>query len=142
MSYTRVYDYTGTYDLPGLISWVSPGTVIRPAAGPNEFSDTRECLEIDDVPAGGGEIMFSRLWFPGYRARLGDQRLEVSAYRQAFVSVTLPGSARGRLVLEYDPPYLRTGILLAVTGVLLFSAVVFCSFPRRQPHTTACVPRL
>jgi len=140
-SHTRTYDYTGAYDLPGLVSWVSPGTVIRPA-GPNGFPNTRECLDVDDTPAGGGEIMFARLWFPGYKAFLGDQQLEVSAHQLAFVSVALPGSSRGRLVLKYDPPCLRTGILLAGAGLLLFTVVVFCSLPGRQPHTTACAPRL
>lgn len=117
--HTRIFDYDGSYSLPGLISWVSDKTQIAIASG-CQFKHSRECIQLIQTPAQGGEIIFARLWFPGYKAYLDDQEIEVSAYKNFWVKVDLPNSAQGKLTLQYSPPGLELGLWLASLGALLF----------------------
>ena len=117
--HTRIFDYKGHYSLPGLVSWVSDKTQVT-SIPDCKFKHSRECVQVLQTPAQGGEIIFSRLWFPGYKAYLDDQKLKVSAYKSFWVKVDLPPSAQGKLVLKYAPPGLSAGLWLASLGMLLF----------------------
>ncbi|MCK5353611.1 MAG: hypothetical protein KAJ63_00720, partial [Methyloprofundus sp.] len=117
--HTRIFDYKGNYSLPGLVSWVADKTQVTTAAD-CQFKHSRECVQLVQTPAQGGEIIFARLWFPGYKAYLNDQELEVSAYKSFWVKVDLPPSAQGKLILKYAPPGLKSGLWLASLGLSLF----------------------
>ena len=117
--HTRIFDYKGNYSLPGLVSWVSDKTQVTTAAD-CQFKHSRECVQLVQTSAQGGEIIFARLWFPGYKAYLNDQELEVSAYKSFWVKVDLPPSVQGKLILQYAPPGLKAGLWLASLGLLLF----------------------
>ena len=133
--HTRIFDYNGSYSLPGLVSWVSDKTQI--AVTPDcEFKHSRECVQLIQTPVQGGEIIFARLWFPGYKAYLDDQELEVSAHKSFWVKVDLPPSAQGKLVLQYAPPGLKLGLWLASLGILLFVATVAFSNRLSNPRHT------
>ncbi|NOQ64245.1 MAG: hypothetical protein GQ582_07015 [Methyloprofundus sp.] len=121
--HTRTFDYRKNYDLPGLVSWVSPNTQVS-SLDECQFQHSNECLQVTKTTGQGGEVIFARLWFPGYAAFLDGEELEVSAHRNLWTKVDLPPAARGKLVLKYAPPKLSIGLWLAALGLLVFTATV------------------
>jgi hypothetical protein len=96
------------------------------AATISQINDSRNCVEADvDVPSGGrpGLLTFSRPYFRGYEARLGNQKLAVSSYRGLFPIVEIPAGTQGRLTLTYWPDWLIWGSCAAVacSVVVMFS---------------------
>ena len=64
------------------------------------INDSRNFVSADiDVPAGDRPALltFSRPYFRGYKARLGDQKLAVTSYRGLFPMVKIPAGKHGRL---------------------------------------------
>ena len=91
----------------------------------SRINDARNRVEADiDVPNGDRPALltFSRPYFRGYEARLGNRKLAVTSYRGLFPLVEVPAGTRGRLILSYRPPWLVWGgavtfaCLLAVTS--------------------------
>lgn len=103
------------YEPPGLISWVSPGVSVGdvPTCEPTH---TRECVTLDNDAGSTGEVVFARLWMPGYRATLNGEAVEVVRHSDMLVSVVVPEGATGRLELSYRPP--------GTVGLTLLSVVV------------------
>jgi uncharacterized membrane protein YfhO len=66
-----------------------------------------------------GLILFSRAWYPGYRAFLGGKELEVRVANGLQPAVFILAQADGELVLRFAPPSVRNGLLLALTGLSL-----------------------
>jgi len=92
------------------------------AATISQINDSRNCVEADvDVPSGGrpGLLTFSRPYFRGYEARLGNQKLAVSSYRGLFPIVEIPAGLHGRLALLYRPDWLIWGSCAAVACALV-----------------------
>ncbi len=88
----------------------------------SRVNDSRNQIEADiDVPAGDQPALlsFSRPYFRGYQARLGNQKLMVSSYRGLFPLVEVPGNAHGRLILVYRPSWLIWGANAAVSCTLV-----------------------
>lgn len=115
--YTATYQHA-SYQLPGLVSAVSPGlTASRAADCP--VTAARECVALA-VPAGGGQLTFARLWLPGYAATLAGRELAPGPGPGGLVTVTVPPGVSGRFVLTYAPPGLRplTGLALLVLVLL------------------------
>jgi hypothetical protein len=78
----------------------------------SNISDSRNCVKADvEVPSGNRPALltFSRPYFRGYEARLGNQKLAVSSHRGLFPIVEVPAGARGRLILAYRPYWLIWG---------------------------------
>src|SRR5205807_5030148 len=76
------------------------------------IDNSRNCVQADiEVPAGDRSalVTFSRPYFPGYQARLGNKKLTVSSYGGLMPMVEVPSSSRGRLVLTYRPWWLVLG---------------------------------
>lgn len=74
--------------------------------------DSRNKAEADvDVPNGerAALLTFSRPYFRGYEARLGNRKFAVTSYRGLFPVVEVPAGARGRLALIYRPAWLVWG---------------------------------
>src|SRR6478672_6422238 len=83
----------------------------------SKITDSRNWVEADvDVPNGDQPALmtFSRPYFRGYTARLGNQKLAVSSYRGLFPIVEVPAGAHGKLALSYRPAWLSWGIVIAV----------------------------
>ena len=83
----------------------------------SNIKDSRNCVEADiDVPNGNRSALltFSRPYFRGYRARLGNQKLTVTSYRGLFPMAEIPAGASGRLLLTYRPCWLMWGTAVAV----------------------------
>ncbi|MEP6603356.1 MAG: hypothetical protein ABJB69_05365 [Spartobacteria bacterium] len=107
-------------------SWIDS----RPAqefatANISGIKDSRNQVELDvDVPAGDRSALlrFSRPFFRGYIARLGQQKLAVDSYRGFFPVVEVPAGARGHVVLAYRPAWLIIGGGLSILCAAIFLA--------------------
>ena len=88
----------------------------------SRIDDSRNRVEVDvDVPNGDHPalITFSRPYFRGYKAKLGNQKLAVTSYRGLFPTVEVPAGAHGRLALIYQPAWLILGSATAAACVLV-----------------------
>ncbi|HET9368116.1 MAG TPA: hypothetical protein VFO22_08600 [Candidatus Udaeobacter sp.] len=88
----------------------------------SRISDSRNRLVADvDVPNGDRPalITFSRPYFRGYEARLGDRKLAVTSYRGLFPIIEVPAGAHGRLALIYRPVWLILGSATAAACTLV-----------------------
>jgi hypothetical protein len=95
----------------------------------SRINDSRNRVEADvDVPPGNHPALlsFSRPYFRGYQARLGNQKLAVSSYRGLFPLVEVPANAHGQLILVYRPSWLiwGTGAAVACGLVLLLGLML------------------
>ena len=89
--------------------------------------DSRNRVEADvDVANGNRQALlaFSRPYFRGYEARLGNQKLAVTSYRGLFPLVEVPAGAQGRLTLTYRPYWLIWGSSAAIACGLVI--VISC----------------
>jgi hypothetical protein len=98
----------------------------------SQIDDSRNRVEVDiDVPNGDRSalVTFSRPYFRGYQARLGDQKLAVTSYRGLFPVVEIPAGTHGRLDLVYRPNWLIWGgtaaTACALVILLSFAIAVF-----------------
>ena len=99
------------------------------AATVSRISDSRNRVEADvEVPSGDRPALltFSRPYFRGYEARLGNRKLAVTSYRGLFPMVEIPAGAHGRLALLYRPAWLIWGILstVACIAVILLTLIL------------------
>jgi hypothetical protein len=98
------------------------------AATVSEIDDSRNHVAADvDVPNGGSPALlsFSRPYFRGYEARLGNQKLRVDSYRSLFPIVKVPSASRGRLTLTYRPWWLIFGGAMSIfCTAICFGSVV------------------
>ncbi len=95
----------------------------------SRVDDSRNRVQADiDVPTGDRPALlsFSRPYFRGYQARLGNQKLTVSSYRGVFPLVEVPANTHGQLILVYRPSWLIWGGSAAVACALAIM-VGFCA---------------
>jgi hypothetical protein len=93
----------------------------------SRINNSRNQVEADvDVPNGDRPALltFSRPYFRGYEARLGNQKLAVTSYRGLFPIVEVPAAAHGRLALIYRPAWLILGSATAAACVLVILLAV------------------
>ena len=91
-------------------------------AAVSRINDSRNRVEADiDIPNGGRPalLIFSRPYFRGYEARLGNRKLAVTSYRGLFPIVEVPSGAHGRLALIYRPAWLILGSAIAALSVVV-----------------------
>lgn len=87
------------------------------------------------------DIIFARPWYPGYRATLDGRPLPLTPYRRFLPEVTLPKGATGRLVVEYRPAGLDTGLKIAAgAGGLLLLWMLAGLFLAKTREQTAAAP--
>jgi uncharacterized membrane protein YfhO len=110
----------------------------------SKINDSRNCVETDvEVPSGDRPalVTFSRPYFRGYKARLGNQKLAVTSYRGLFPIVELPAGSHGRLILAYRPSWLMWGIGAATTcGLIMMFSVLAASYRRTQRRSYSSFP--
>jgi len=105
-------------------------------------NDSRNFIETDiDVPAGNRPALltFSRPFFRGYKACIGDQKFVVTSYRGLFPIVEVPAGTHGRLTVAYRPAWLVWGGGMAAgCGVLVLLGVIaacrYSSSRRAEPR--------
>lgn len=85
------------------------------------------------VPAGDRPalLVFSRPFFPGYRATLDGKEMRVASWRALMPLVELPSGAEGRLVLSYRPWWLVWGGIMTGVCALIWCAGVANAVLRR-----------
>lgn len=114
-----------------------------------DLRETRLAASVEvEVPPGTepGLVLFSRPWYPGYRARLepdtgGSIGLTVQTVEGILPAVSLPPGARGRLVLEYRSPGLRYGMVVALSvAATLLVLTLMEMWRRRQPARVDLTP--
>lgn len=66
----------------------------------------------------GGRIVWARAWYPGYRAFLNGQSVELEPVKDLLPSVTLLPREGGELVLEYFPEGLGLGLVIAGSALI------------------------
>jgi hypothetical protein len=94
----------------------------------SEIDDSRNYVTADvDVPSGSAPalVTFSRPYFRGYEARLGNQKLRVDSYRGLFPIVEVPSGSHGKLTLIYRPWWLIFGGGIAIASCLVFVIGLF-----------------
>jgi len=122
------------YALPGLISYVSSGTVVTALAECPKRHST-ECVRVEAPSSGLGRVVFARLWFPGYSASLDGVPIPVTRHGDMLAEVDVPAGRSGKVVLTYRPPgFLPLGSLavLVLVGLGLTSVLVPLAGPRRS----------
>jgi hypothetical protein len=100
----------------------------------SQIDDSRNRVEADvDVPNGDRPALltFSRPFFRGYRARMGDQKFAVTSYRGLFPVVEIPAGARGRLTLVYRPNWLIWGGAAAIACALVIAVSLVAAISSR-----------
>ena len=108
-----------------------------------QINDSRNFIEADvDVPVGDRPalLIFSRPFFRGYKACVGDQKLAVTSYRGLFPVVEVPAGTRGRITVAYRPAWLVWGGSVAsVCGLfVLFGAITAWRYsPSTRPESRA-----
>lgn len=88
----------------------------------SQISDSRNFVNADiDVAAGDRSALltFSRPYFRGYQAWLGNRKLPVTSYRGLFPVVEIPAGGHGRLALIYRPVWLIWGSATAFACALV-----------------------
>ena len=94
----------------------------------SRIKDSRNFVTADiDVPAGDRSALltFSRPYFRGYKARIGDQKLAITSYRGLFPILEVPAGAHGRLTVAYRPAWLLWGgSVAAVCGLIVLLGVI------------------
>jgi hypothetical protein len=123
--FPRVRSITSIGSRPG--EQFATATVLR-------ITDSRNRVEADvDVPNADRPALltFSRPYFRGYQARLGDRKLAVTSYRGLFPIVEVPAGAHGRLTLTYRPAWLIWGSTTAIACALVILLTLIIR--RQQP---------
>ncbi|WP_109510312.1 hypothetical protein [Nocardioides speluncae] len=95
---TRVWVRDAQVPPSGSVVWSSPGTTVR------QISNSGESVSfvVDEVPAGGGTVVLSRLAWPGYRVDGAELGEPLDDY---LVRVKVPGDAAGHTVrVTFRPP--------------------------------------
>ena len=88
----------------------------------SQINDSRNSLSADiDAPAGDRSALltFSRPYFRGYQAWVGNRKLPVTSYRGLFPIIEVPGGIHGRLSLVYRPVWLIWGGAMALVCLLV-----------------------
>jgi len=92
------------------------------------INDSRNFVTADiDVPTNDGSALltFSRPYFRGYKARIGDQKLAITSYRRLFPILEVPAGTHGRLTVAYRPAWLLWGGgIAAVCGLIVLVGVI------------------
>lgn len=89
----------------------------------SRIDDSRQRVAVDvDVPHGAKPALlkFSRPYFRGYIAGIGETKLAVDSYRGLIPIVKVPAGSHGRLALTYRPWWLTLGSAVAVISGMVF----------------------
>ncbi len=104
-------------------------------SGNVQINDREELATVASVD--GGQLVFARMWWPGYSAQLNGTPLEVGSLGGVLVTVTLPPGSSGQLRLTYQPTSWAAAPALIGAGIALLIVVVFSSLLSRRRHATA-----
>lgn len=118
----------------GGVSWVQPGVVVSNLS----VTDTAASFRVDSVPEGGGQVVLSRLAWPGYRTTAGTLGAPLRGY---LLSVQVSTADIGKTVeVSYQPPFWTAcvaGVVVSFVGVISWAlGLVFWRARRRMGSTS------
>jgi len=126
---SRVWVRDAALPSAGGISWTSPGTEVSDV----DVSKTTVRFRVDSVPAGGGQVVLSRLDWPGYSVDGGELAPSVRGY---LLTVDVDDAAAGSVVtVSFTPPGWTIGLVsiaLATAGILVWGAWSALAARRRR----------
>lgn len=101
----------------------------------NLIKESRNQVVINVEPSNNSHnknsiILFSRAWYPGYKAYFNGKPLDVKVVNLIMPAVELPPGAKGELILKYFPDSLQLGIILVTITLTAIFMVLFISFYR------------
>lgn len=106
------------------VEWIDSRPEIKFApAAISEIDDSRNWVSVRVDIANEGSpalLTFSRPYFRGYEARLGNQKLRIDSYRGLFPIVEVPAGSHGKLTLIYRPWWLVAGGGLSILCAIFF----------------------
>lgn len=121
---------------PGRVSWAQRGTEVR-------SSDSRPSSEVVQaaVPGQGGELVFARLDWPGYKATIDGREVPVRTRDAGLVAIDLPPGEH-RVELTFSSPGLQVGALImaAAAGIVSIQTVFWWIGRRRDRRTESGRP--
>ncbi|MEW6729715.1 MAG: hypothetical protein AB1489_00125 [Acidobacteriota bacterium] len=80
----------------------------------------RAIAQVEPLNSSGESlVLFSRPWYPGYRATLNGKEVPVEVINYFLPAVRLPAGAQGELILEYRPSSFVNGVIIALITLLL-----------------------
>lgn len=90
------------------------------ARGPRVVADVQRSARVEAVRfTGSGELVFARLFWPGYRASVDGVPVPVTATGSGLLTARIPrGLGGGELTLSWTPPGAEVGVLLVAAGAL------------------------
>jgi uncharacterized membrane protein YfhO len=109
----------------------------------SRINDYRNFVDADiDVPAGGRSALltFSRPYFRGYKARIGDQKFAITSYRGLFPILEVPAGTHGRLTIAYTPAWLLWGGGMAAVCAFIVLLGVVASWRNSSSTGTESCP--
>jgi hypothetical protein len=109
----------------------------------SRINDSRNFVDVDiDVPAGGQSALltFSRAYFRGYKASIGNQKLAITSYRGLFPLLEVPADTHGRLTVAYRPAWLLWGGGLAAVCALIVLVGVLAAWRYSSSTRTESCP--
>lgn len=105
------------FHLPGTVSWRSSSVSLGPDARAEANGESFAVA----TGAKAGMIVFARLYYPGFTARLDNMPLKVRALDHMLVVVDLPANAKGRLHLHFTPPLLNVCYATIAFALLIWA---------------------
>ncbi|WP_210509008.1 hypothetical protein [Naasia sp. SYSU D00057] len=110
------------------LSYADPGIEYADDVNADQRHESAEIT----ANSNGGDVVFARLWWPGYTATLDGEPVPVTAYDGILAAVELPAGATGTLELSYTPTSWRWAIPVSVLGVLLGAGALIWGYARRR----------
>ena len=107
---------------PGLISWLENGLEVL------KVKKLKHRIEEYYIKNSGNKekrMVFARLWWPGYRAKLNGNEITLERYSEFLISLIIPPGAEGILSLAFLPPGLSLAMVLFVIGLILIGFANF-----------------
>ena len=98
--------------------------------GPTQIDESRNqiTLRVDVAESSAPALVtFSRPFFRGYEARLGNQKLRVDSYRGLFPIVEVTGGSHTKLTLVYRPMWLVYGGGLSILSIVVWLMGLFAA---------------
>ncbi|MGI8311529.1 hypothetical protein [Saccharopolyspora hattusasensis] len=106
----------------GRLSWASPN--VRVTA--NTALDNRhETATFSRSDGRGGQLLFARLAWPGYTAKMGNRQLPAHAGPAGLLQVDIPADAPNSsdIRISWSPPGIRIALICAALGALTTTAL-------------------
>jgi hypothetical protein len=113
--HTYIFDHT-SYIYPGHISWMDDSLTVTSVL---ELKERGEKYRVTNSKNDPSDIVFARIWWPGYNAIFDGKVLEVKKHAGFLITVSIPAASSGVLKLQFTPPGFQLWLYLAVIGILL-----------------------